>query len=70
MILKRILKRILKTAIGLFPWEEPAFLLSKTPADLRKEAPCLGQDNAYMYTEFLGMCDEEFVELTEEGVFE
>jgi benzylsuccinate CoA-transferase BbsF subunit len=56
--------------IGPFPWEGPAFVFSKTPADLTKAAPCLGEDNAYVYTELLGMPDEEFVQLMSEGVFE
>jgi len=31
--------------------------------------PCLGEHNAYLCTEVLGMSDEEFVELLQAGVF-
>ena len=44
--------------------------LSKTPAELHKAAHTVGEDNYYVYTEILGLSDEEFVELLEEGVFE
>lgn len=43
--------------------------LSKTPAQVR-HAPCLGEHNHYVYTELLGMSDEEFVNLLEKGIFE
>jgi hypothetical protein len=33
-------------------------------------APCIGEHNHYVYTEILGISDEEFVELLSEGVFE
>jgi len=46
------------------------FKLSKTPAELRMPAACLGEHNEYVYTKILGMSDGEFVELLKEGVFE
>lgn len=55
--------------IGKHSYELPAFRLSKTPAELRMPAPCLGQHNEYVYTKILGMSDQEFVELLNEGVF-
>lgn len=51
-------------------WEAPAFHFSNSPTKLKKAAPCLGEDNHYVYTEMLGMSDEEFVELLRQGVFE
>ena len=55
--------------MGKYYAQNPAFSLSKTPAEL-KPAPCLGQDNEYVYTKLLGFSDEEFVEMIVEGVFE
>jgi benzylsuccinate CoA-transferase BbsF subunit len=43
--------------------------LSETPGKPRVAAPGLGEHNAYVCTEILGMSDEEFVELLEEGIF-
>ena len=47
----------------------PPVKLSRSPARV-KTAPCLGQHNEYVYTELLGIPDEEYVELLNEGVFE
>ena len=33
-------------------------------------APCLGEHTEYICTRMLGMSDNEFVELMQEGVFE
>jgi benzylsuccinate CoA-transferase BbsF subunit len=46
----------------------PAFLLSATPARLRP-APCLGQHNAYVYGQLLGMNAADMVQYTQEKVF-
>lgn len=43
--------------------------LSDTPIHLRT-APCLGEHNSRIYKEFLGMTDDEYKDLFEEGVFE
>jgi len=56
--------------IGKYPCNGPAFRLSKTPAELYRAGPCLGQDNEYVYTKILGMPHKEFVELLAEGAFE
>jgi len=42
---------------------------SKTPARQYLPPPCLGEHNAYVCTEILGMSDEEFVHLFQAGVF-
>jgi benzylsuccinate CoA-transferase BbsF subunit len=44
------------------------FLLSTTPAALRP-APCLGQHNAYVYGELLGMSATTMARYTAEGIF-
>jgi benzylsuccinate CoA-transferase BbsF subunit len=56
--------------IGKHYYESPSFKLSKTPAELRMPAPCLGQHNEYVCTKILGMSDEEFIELVAEQVFD
>jgi crotonobetainyl-CoA:carnitine CoA-transferase CaiB-like acyl-CoA transferase len=43
--------------------------LSKTPYEI-KRAPMLGEHNEYVFTQILGMSDEEFVQLMSDGVFE
>ena len=51
-------------------YENYPFKLSRTPAQLRTGAPCLGQHNEYVYTEILGMPDEEFAELLSQDILE
>ena len=55
--------------LGRHKYDTPPFKLSKTPAELHMPAPCIGQHNEYFYTKILGMSDQEFVELDNEGVF-
>jgi crotonobetainyl-CoA:carnitine CoA-transferase CaiB-like acyl-CoA transferase len=55
--------------MGPCTYDGPTFKLSKTPAHLDMPGPCLGQHNHYVYTQILGMSDEEFVQLLEEGAF-
>lgn len=47
----------------------PPVKLSLTPAQV-ETAPLLGEHNSYVYTELLGMPDQEFAELLNQGVFE
>jgi len=42
--------------------------LSDTPARYSRAAPVLGQDNDYIYSELLGMSQDEVAELREQGV--
>ncbi len=56
--------------IGRYYFESPPFVLSGTPAEIKRPSPCLGEHNEYFYTKVLGMSDEEFVRLLAEGVFE
>ena len=46
------------------------FVLSKTPGEVRMSAPLLGEHNDYVCTEILGLPDEKFVQMLQEGVFE
>jgi len=54
--------------IGEYRCEAPPFKLSKTPAQPQRPGPCLGEHSELVYTSFLGMSDEEFVDLVQEGV--
>jgi crotonobetainyl-CoA:carnitine CoA-transferase CaiB-like acyl-CoA transferase len=46
----------------------PAFHLSATPATMRP-APCLGEHNAYVYGDLLGMSADEIDQYTKDEVF-
>ena len=54
--------------IGGHHYHAPAYRLSKTPAQLRRAAPCLGQDNEFVYRELLGYSDEEVAQFLLDGV--
>lgn len=54
--------------IGPMPYHDQAFKLSKTPAQTTKSAPCLGEDNEYIYKEVLGYSYDEISDLMAEGV--
>ncbi|MFC1944005.1 CaiB/BaiF CoA transferase family protein [Chloroflexota bacterium] len=47
-----------------------SFRLSRTPSELRRAGPCLGQDNEYVYTGILGFTSREYINLLTEGVLE
>lgn len=55
--------------MGVCAYDAPSFRLSKTPPHLGP-APCLGEHNEIVYTQILGLSDEEFAQLLVEGVFE
>lgn len=56
--------------IGRHRYPMPPFRLSGTPAGPAKPAPCLGQHNEHVFRKVLGLGDEEFVSLLNEGVFD
>ena len=56
--------------MGARTYDSPAFRLSKTPAELTKAAPLLGEDNEHVYKDILGLSDEEYTELLVEGAIE
>jgi benzylsuccinate CoA-transferase BbsF subunit len=55
--------------LGIFNHPNPPFKLLKTKAQIRT-SPCLGEHTELVCTQLLGMSDEEFVELLQDGVFE
>lgn len=54
--------------IGPLLHHSPSYHLSKTPAHIWKAAPCLGEDNEYVYKEILGYSDDDIADLLIEGV--
>jgi len=54
--------------IGTLLHNTPSYRLSKTPANIWKAAPCLGEDNEYVYKEILGYSDAEIAEMLIEGI--
>jgi crotonobetainyl-CoA:carnitine CoA-transferase CaiB-like acyl-CoA transferase len=56
--------------MGERTYDGPAFRLSRTPAELTKAAPCLGEDNAYIFREIVGLSDEELAEAIASGALE
>ncbi|UCE08438.1 MAG: CoA transferase, partial [bacterium] len=55
--------------LGQFTHLGQSFILSKTPAEPRMPAPCLGEHTEYVCCTLLGMNDGEFANLVEKGVF-
>ena len=47
----------------------PGFDLSEQPGEVTAPAPVLGQDNEIVFKEYLGLSEEEYKELEENGVF-
>ncbi len=58
------------TEMGDFTHLGQSFQLSATPARPYSPAPLLGEHTESICTEILGMADEEFISLMQEGVFE
>ncbi len=56
--------------VGKFTHLGQSFTLSKTPSQPYSPSPLLGEHTEYVCTRILGMSDEEFVSLLQEGVFE
>ena len=54
--------------MGECAYNSPAYRLSKTPNDIKKAGPCLGEDNEYVYTEILGYSYDEITDMLVEGV--
>lgn len=55
--------------MGSYANADFSFRLSDSPSRLTP-SPCLGEHNQYVYQEILGISDEEFVSLAQDGVFE
>jgi benzylsuccinate CoA-transferase BbsF subunit len=56
--------------IGSSTYDSLGSRLSRTPAELDRAAPILGQDNYYVFTRIFGLSDDEFADLAGQGVFD
>ncbi|MFC1534051.1 CaiB/BaiF CoA transferase family protein [Thermodesulfobacteriota bacterium] len=65
-----LLEEIVDEELGPFSTEHLAFKLSKSPAPINVPSPRVGQHTEYVCREFLGMSDEEFVDLINAGALE
>ena len=54
--------------IGAHSYHAPAYRLSKTPCDIERPGPCLGEHNEYVYRQILGFSDDEIADMLVEGV--
>jgi crotonobetainyl-CoA:carnitine CoA-transferase CaiB-like acyl-CoA transferase len=55
-----------ETGVHMYPGM--CFKMSKTPLKIRKAAPCLGEDNDYVYKKVIGMKDAEIKNLEKEQI--
>jgi len=56
--------------IGAHRYLRPPFKFSQSAASPTSPAPCLGQHNEYVFRHIIGLSDDEFVQLLNEGVLE
>lgn len=56
--------------IGAHRYLRPPFKFSQSAASPTSPAPCLGQHNEYVFRHIIGLNDDEFVQLLNEGVLE
>ena len=56
--------------LGWYDAYAPSYILSRTPAELRLPAPCLGEHTEFVCRELINMSDEEFVELLTDNLFD
>lgn len=54
--------------IGWHSYNAPAYRLSKTPCEISKPGPCLGEDNEFVFKEILDLTDDDIEALLIEGV--
>jgi crotonobetainyl-CoA:carnitine CoA-transferase CaiB-like acyl-CoA transferase len=55
-------------ALGALDYPGLTIHLSDTPGAIRRHAPTLGQDNAYVFGDLLGLAPAEIAQLTADGV--
>ncbi len=54
--------------IGRHRYNAPAYILSKTPTNIHKAGPTLGEDNEYVFKEILGYTDDDISDMIVDGV--
>ena len=62
-------KNVEHPEMGTYVNADFSFRMSEAPSQFTA-SPCLGEHNQYVYQEILGMSDEEFIELTQDGAFD
>jgi benzylsuccinate CoA-transferase BbsF subunit len=67
---RRIWRKRRHPVIGEQAYCFPGFDLSKTPGDITSPGPLLGGDNEIVYREFLGLDDEAFESLRQQGAID
>lgn len=60
-------ERLKHPEIGTVLHQRPAYRLSRTPAQMAKSGPMLGEHNEYVYQEILGFSDDEIADMLIEG---
>jgi benzylsuccinate CoA-transferase BbsF subunit len=56
--------------IGKMIFQGNSYLMSKTPYQIKRPAPLFGEHTECICTQLLGMPDQQFAELCQEGLFE
>jgi benzylsuccinate CoA-transferase BbsF subunit len=59
---------VLHSVLGKTTFDSTPIRLGRTPAQFRRAAPLLGQDNRYVYQELLGIGSQELAKYIEDGV--
>jgi len=54
--------------IGPQSYNAPAYKLSRSPCDLSRPAPCVGEHNQYVLGELLGFTDDEIADMVINGI--
>lgn len=55
------------SVIGRYSCQAPAYILSETPCEISRPAPCLGEHNEYVYRDVLGFSDDEIANMLING---
>jgi crotonobetainyl-CoA:carnitine CoA-transferase CaiB-like acyl-CoA transferase len=66
---RRMWRRRLHGAIGDLSCYYSAFELSATPGDVMAAAPLIGEHNALVFREFLGMTEAQYADYQQQGAF-
>jgi len=67
---RRAWRPVQHPVIGTYQAIGPSYLLSETPAEIRRPAPLLGQHNREVFCGLLGLSEEEYTRREREGAFE